>query len=486
MSYSKKIKTITHSVFNDKAQLLVIGMIIVYFAFFTFYMLSKHYSFTTYWLDLGIYDHNLWNILNFGDPSFPFGAIHQSQLMYFLLPAYAIFPHAETLLVIQSLVVPLGALPLYRLAKMELRMTSVALALAGLYLLYPALHGVSSYDFHLEAFLPTLFLSAMYFYRAERWKSFTLSIIFLLFTMRYASYLTVAFGLFLLAGLIRGISLRSRTIKLDLFYSKKTKFAIMTIVLSLVALAIHNSLTLEILVPIFTSFTGDGPSLTDRLNYVTQLYGPVAFISFLNPAHLLLTAPWFAFVAVTPDPEHLGLYNQYPAFVIPFIFIGAVAGIKRLSNRNKKISVKITLLLFVATSFYFASTDPVFATPFEPITPSWPEVTSRDTFLSRVGDTIPKEASVLTQNSIAPHISDRRGKIYITLDDTQTVEPDYILVDKSHPSYREINFRPNPSELLPKFIDSGKYHLVIDCDDIILYKKGPLSSQFSSLTDCRF
>jgi uncharacterized membrane protein len=52
-------------------------MVTLYAAFFLYYTLSKHYSFMTYMLDLGLYNHNLWLLLSEGR-WFTFGTIYRS------------------------------------------------------------------------------------------------------------------------------------------------------------------------------------------------------------------------------------------------------------------------------------------------------------------------------------------------------------------------------------------------------------------------
>jgi len=76
---------------HRKAKFLLFAMVTSYSAFFLYYTLSKHYSFMTYMLDLGLYNHNLWLILNEGR-WFTFGTIYRSWLYYLILPIYAICP----------------------------------------------------------------------------------------------------------------------------------------------------------------------------------------------------------------------------------------------------------------------------------------------------------------------------------------------------------------------------------------------------------
>jgi uncharacterized membrane protein len=62
---------------HRKAEFFLFAMVTLYAAFFLYYTLSKHYSFMTYMFDLGLYNHNLWLLLN-EERWFTFGTIYRS------------------------------------------------------------------------------------------------------------------------------------------------------------------------------------------------------------------------------------------------------------------------------------------------------------------------------------------------------------------------------------------------------------------------
>jgi uncharacterized membrane protein len=168
----------------------------------------------------------------------------------------------------------------------------------------------------------------------------------------------------------------------------------------------------------------------------------------------------------------MGIYNQYSAYIAPFIFMGMVRATSRLISREPKHNpIHIVVLVLVATTFFLTSVDPVLAKPYWPHTPRWPTLTERDKILHKIIQEIPAEASVLTQNNLAPHLTNRR-EIYITLPIPPPHRPDYILVDTTHFSYDEPNLRPSPAQIIPLLLSEGQYGLKLSCDGILLYKKG--------------
>jgi uncharacterized membrane protein len=127
----------------------------VYMSRFTLYM---HGRFQTYGYDLGQYDNIFFSALH-GHPlrCAPLNLTenwtelrnHAEFSVFALLPFYALRPRADTLLIIQSMILGLGAIPVYRIAARRIPQGgAVILALA--YLLYPPMHGLQFYDFHFQ------------------------------------------------------------------------------------------------------------------------------------------------------------------------------------------------------------------------------------------------------------------------------------------------------------------------------------------------
>lgn len=134
---------------------LVVGLLVVaYAALFSFFAIRQHHALGTHTFDLGIYDNLFWNTLQgrWLASTFVRSGTHLSAhfdpIIVLLSPIYALNPRAETLLVLQSVWLALGAIPLFILAKRKLESPWLGVALVLVYLLYPALHGVNLYDFH--------------------------------------------------------------------------------------------------------------------------------------------------------------------------------------------------------------------------------------------------------------------------------------------------------------------------------------------------
>jgi uncharacterized membrane protein len=123
-------------------------------------------------LDLGNYDQALWNaaqgrglrltlLPQLGPTRF---ALHVEPILFLIVPLYRFVSDDPRLLLwLQAVVIALGGLPLYGLARRRLASGWAALAIAAAYYLLPALESVTLFDFHAVGLAPTLLLAALYF-----------------------------------------------------------------------------------------------------------------------------------------------------------------------------------------------------------------------------------------------------------------------------------------------------------------------------------
>jgi len=167
---AKKVKVISHEI--EIGLILSIALSLIYTLIFSYVTILRYYAFEATGWDLGIFMQVMWNTVH-GRlfyytyelsvvPSGNFLALHFSPILLLVAPFYALFPRAETLLILQSSALGFGAIPLYLLAKKVLNQRLIALTLATVYLLYPPLQGINWFDFHPEAFLVPLLLLVYY------------------------------------------------------------------------------------------------------------------------------------------------------------------------------------------------------------------------------------------------------------------------------------------------------------------------------------
>lgn len=159
--------------------LVLAAAVLLYSGYFSLYQIQRHRALWTF-VDLMSLEQTLWNTLHgrfmrstvyppSGDAVTDFearrtesrlGTHVQPTLLLLVLP-YALLPRSETLLILMSISVGLGAIPLYRIARRRLHSSRMALLFALGYLVLPSIETASGWDIHGTSFLPPLLLAGL-------------------------------------------------------------------------------------------------------------------------------------------------------------------------------------------------------------------------------------------------------------------------------------------------------------------------------------
>lgn len=134
---------------------IVIGVFLFYAIYFAFFTVQNHWNLRTSAYDLAIEDNVVYNAMYgemlkaspmFGPTGIHLGH-HATFFAFLLAPFYALSPQAETLLVIQAIIIGAAVIPLFLFARNRLGPWYAAI-IAVLYVLYAPVHGANLYDFH--------------------------------------------------------------------------------------------------------------------------------------------------------------------------------------------------------------------------------------------------------------------------------------------------------------------------------------------------
>ena len=115
--------------------------------------------------------------------------------MFFLLPLYALAPRAETLLILQAVLLGSAGIFVYRIAARRLA-RSTALLVALSYYLYPPLHGAQFFDIHFQPVAAAFMLAAIDCFDVRRMKLFVVLFILTILCREDIAIGTAVFGLF--------------------------------------------------------------------------------------------------------------------------------------------------------------------------------------------------------------------------------------------------------------------------------------------------
>src|SRR3989344_165706 len=362
--------------------------IISYISYFSYVSIEKHNNFFTGRFDLGNMDQTVWNTLNgrFFQLTNPDGtqtisrlAIHSDFILMLISPFYILWNDPRVLLVIQSVILGLGGLFIYKISNYVLKNNYLSLVFGISYLLNPFVQKQNLFDFH-PVTLATTFLLASFYFLIKRknkwWIVFALLSIFLFcFLMSYAipaarggaHFATEYFEMFGSSPFDIGKNMLMNPIK-------------------------TTSLLLTF----------------PNLNYAYKLLLPVGFLSLLAPSFLIFALP-DTLINLLSKNENLKSVNfHYAALILPFIYISAVFGVKNLLSitsrfTGSKVLANFILIVSLFSTFQYGVLPGAKKPSLETYNKFLPQRREIESFLHK----IPPELKVAATNNLGAHLSHR-------------------------------------------------------------------------------
>ncbi len=312
----------------------------------------RQQSYHTDAFDLGNMDQAVWNTLH-GHP-FRFtnrGAdwegpptrlgIHVEPILLVIAPFYLIHSGPETLLVLQTIALALGALPLFLLGlRLIPGLPLTAAALACAYLATPTLLGEALWDFHPVALATPLLLLAVWALESRRYVVFGIAAFLAAMTKEDVALALIPLGLYLMfaRGRLRyggGVVLLSVAwvsfcffVILPHFnggasggnaYWYRYAWAGASPGAALKNLATHPWLLL--------AFILNSPP---RRGYIAMLLRTGGGLGIFAPALWICAVPELVVNLYSSHPEQYSGFFQYNAMLVAFLFAAAVYGVGAL------------------------------------------------------------------------------------------------------------------------------------------------------------
>jgi len=436
--------------------------------------IRKHEAFQSHGHDLGIFDQVMWRTVH-GDvlgtsmlvsPHF-FGE-HVSPVLLLVAPLYALLPDPRTLLWLQSVALASGAIAVYGIALRALRDAAAAALFSLVYLAYLPMRNANLFDFHPIALATPLLLFAFHHLESRQWARFALLLALAMACQEEIAILVAALGIYV--AWVHG--------------RRTTGVALFTLGAAILALE------LWVVVPHFRngpfsftyrySYLGDSipeivRSLVTRpllvlghlatpakLEYLVDVFGPVAFLPFAAPAQLLLTAPTFFQNVLSDYAQQYSTRFQYTSPLTPFVFGAAIYGFRRLAARPERTGILLVLLV-VAAAVFFGESPARQLRQFAP--------TAHHARLGAILKAIPAAASVSAQDVLVPHLS-RRERVheYPALNDAE-----YVVLDASSSTYPLVPEAYHRS--VRDLLAGADYGVRVWSDSILVLQRGYPRSQ---------
>ncbi|MFH0772962.1 MAG: DUF2079 domain-containing protein [bacterium] len=478
--------------------------VLAYIGYFSYLTILRYHTLYANYFDLGIMHQTVYNTyraLRTGDFSRfleltnPHGydqvkrmAIHNDILLAFLAPFYFIYNGPETLLIIQSLMLGLGAFAVYGISKIVFQ-TQKRKELFGLifslsYLLFPPMERANIFEFHAVTLATCLLLYMFYFFLKKKYLFSGFCFIASIFSKEEVALTTAFFGLYILFT-----TLTKKKIHID----EKRKNQIFGLIILIISIS-WFFLSMLIIIPIFRkemSFAltyysdfGDSPVQVlfgiiknpssvikyiwniDTATYLLFMFGPVGFMSLFAPLQLLITIPEFAINLLSNNWNMRNIFYHYSSVITPFIYISAIYGFNTIVNSKKKITAVMPAFVIVCTLLfsYFKSPLPYSREPeVHPFL--WPQKEMADAHLWKtiLSD---KKLKIMATGQIAPLFSSRR---YVYL-----FSPRYDLADYVVLSLNEIYNYPEKDKLIPvytKLVKDMQYTRIYKNENVEVFRK---------------
>lgn len=419
-------------IFKFRFEIVLAILISLYIGFFSYLTILRHNNLHSNYYDLAIMDQTVYNtyrsrILELTNPeginNFKRMAIHNDIVMALLAPFYKIYSGPETLLVIQVIVIALGALPIYLLSKLILKSKYLSVVFAFTYLMYPPLQRANLFDFH-PVMLATSFLLFMFYFFLT--KKYWISIIFFILSIFSKEQIPLTTGVF---SLFMGIlAYKEKDRKKLIFSFLIFTMSIFWFIASIWFIAPYFRQGEHFALSRYQSL-GEGPTgvikgfftkpqlliniifTKNNYNYLYLLLSPLAFVSIFSPMMLLIASPEFMINFLSSHWQMRGIDNQYTGVIIPFIFISAIFGAKLIMGK-KLLSIKAisTILIFFTLAMSYSKGLLPFSkeSPLRYLLFAKPEIKSVELWENRLKD---ENISVSVSEKLGPHFSQRK-KLY--------------------------------------------------------------------------
>jgi uncharacterized membrane protein len=471
--------------------------LIVYNVFFITYGLQKHAAFQTAGFDLGIWDQMGWNTLH-GRPFWftQHGNItnglgnHVELILVVLVPLYGLYKGPQIMIVVQALLVSVGALPIYWLARDQLRSTAAGLVFAAVFLLYPALEAAVSFDVHSLTIAVPFLSFALWGMYTGRYKLFGVAAILAMSCKEDVSLLIFMMGLYILV------------------VQRQAKLGLLTMIASLLWFVAAVFVIIPNFQPGGNEYIyryrawGDHPleivanvlsnpgrvlqvaTSGDKLLYWIRLTLPVFFTALLAPLILLLVMPLLLINTLGDyaPAYQLDLFHSSAPLAV-YVTFASVLGLARLTRLARasfpqvKDGFVTRLLLIMVLGVTIAYQVQFGHTPIGRFF-DWPDRTGHHLAAESLLARIPPHAAVAAENNLVPRLSQRQWVFVLPDLSYRDIQADYVVMDMYGNLDRHRSLT-NYCHQLDQLLSNPDYGLILAQDGLLLFQAGaPSISSF--------
>jgi uncharacterized membrane protein len=480
------------------AAVLAIGALWAGYAFF-FSRLSilNHHGLRTATIDLGYYDNIFYQSAHGRPLGCSFikmgyhGSAHFDPILVVLSPLYLLYPRAEFLLVLQSVWLGMGVVPVYLLGRGRLQSRASGVALAAMYAVYPALHGANMYEFHSLTLVAPVALWQLYFLEAGHRRAYwalllpTLLVredvaILMCFVGGYAvlsrrpGWARLGWVTILVSIIYFAVVKRFFMTSVDVFMSGPNSYSFAYYYDDLIPN--HNGVA-GMLISLLTNpvFVLKTMLAEAKVVYVLTLFVPLCFLPLVARPGRFMLAWGMIFCLLATRPAVFSTHFQYSCIIIPVAFALVPEALRQVEDgpfaraygldgvRFRQALLAGAFVASLLTSWKFGGVidNGSFHGGFGPPARSLSDK-DRETYawIEREVAKIPRDASVGTTNRAGAYVSNRKAAYFYP----EHTDVDWLFLDDSE-------IRGADQERLAKSVKAGVFELIGKHDRFALYQR---------------
>jgi uncharacterized membrane protein len=370
---------------------------------------------------------------------------HFDPILVLLSPLYLLYPEAETVLVLQSLLLGSTMIPLYLIGR-QLRLgAGVALGLCLCFALHPALYGINLFDFHSLALVVPGAMWLLWAREAARWTWYWVFVALFLTIREDAALILVVIGADSLLSHRRfGIQRGLLTILIGVAYFVLVKTLILDggdplnpstgrgYAYYYKDLVPKGTGTMGLVNTVLSNPAKVIPLLLQegKVLYWLQLLTPVLFLPLLAHRGRLLLFYGAAFTLLASREHVYSVHFHYSSVILPFVFYVTAVALGRPRRLGRRLSwltwtrapaPRITAVALAAclavtavTSWRFGGLLPnrTFHAGFKPLQRKPTEADlRRDAMMKEVCRIVPKGTTVAASEPNLPHLGRCSGYV---------------------------------------------------------------------------
>jgi uncharacterized membrane protein len=445
----------------------------------------RHRAFNTGRYDLGNMVQTVWNTAHGHFLQMTSGdgrqisrlAAHFDPILAAFAPLWWIWPSPEMLLTVQAVLVALGALPVFWLARKHLGTERAGLGFALAYLLYPATEWLTLNEFHPVALGCPFLLFAFWYLDENRPLPFAVFALLAMTTKEEIGLVVAGFGVWYAvrrrrragAAIVGGgllVSVLAITVVIP-HYNKGAESAFYGRYDAIGGSAggIAKTAVTHPWRIIEQAFQGGD------VHYLLHLLLPLGLLFLLAPLALFGALPELALNVLSATSTQTSIHFHYTAGAIPPLVIASVLGAAVVARR---LPTHVGAITAAAVVVALGANWKIGAVPLWGAVPGgedyqkadW-QVTAHDRIAEEALSKVPPHAVVSATNVLGAHLSARRRVLSLP----KLADATWVAADETRSSYADRSAPLPAAAALVRLRQSREWTLVFERDGVLIFHR---------------